>query len=220
MKTIRRSLIVLMLIAPLTGALGGCQFVAWFVAQFYPPKKVKALYKLPEGKKVLVFVDDLRRPVSYEPIKEGLAERLSAELIKNKVAASTVPYEKLEDLAHATRDFNRMPIPNIGRKLGADVVVYVEIREFSLKENDQSPLWQGRMDVNVKVVNSQTGLLWPEGRPDGYPLSYADSKPSENLSESYGIVVAKNLAAKTARNIGRLFYNHKVPVEIFGDEDE
>jgi hypothetical protein len=220
MKALRRTLLVLVLIVPLTAAAGGCQFFAWFMAQFSPPKSVDALYKLPEGKKVLVFVDDFRRPVRWEPIKQLLTERINAELAEHKVAAATVSYEKLEDLVHAARDFNRMPIPNVGRELGADLVVYVEIRRFSLKENEQSPLWQGHMDVNVKAVNSRTGLLWPEDRPDGYPLSYADPRPSENLSETYGRVVAKNVAAKMGRNIARLFYDHTVPTRVFGDEDE
>jgi len=220
MKTLRRTLSILVLIVPLTAAAGGCQFFAWFVAQFSPPKKVEALYKLPKGKKVLVFVDDFRRPVRWEPIKELLTERVNAELTEQKLAATTVPYEKLEDLAHSTRDFNKLSIPRIGHSLGAELVVYVEIREFGLKENDQSPLWQGRMDANVKIVDPRKGTLWPEDRPDGYPLSYAEPRPSENLSETYGRVVAKNVAAKMGRKIARLFYDHTVPTRVFEDEGE
>lgn len=220
MRTTCRNLIVLVLIPLLTAALGGCQLVAFIVAQFAPPQDVEAVYEPPEGKTVLVFVDDFRRPVSYEPIKEALAEGVAAELVEHEVAARTIPYGKFEDLVHSTRDFNRMPIPNVGRELGADLVVYVEIRRFSLKEDDQSPLWQGQMDVNVKVVNSQTGILWPKGRPDGYPVSYAEREPSQDLSETYGTVVAKKVAAKMSRKVARLFYDHKVPAKVFGDEEE
>lgn len=206
----------------LTLSVGGCQQgIAWFVAQFQPPKEYKAEYRLPPGKKVLVFVDDFRRPVGHPPIKEKLTDQINKLLVEHKVAAETMLYDKLDDLAHSERDFNRMPIPNVGRRLGADLVVYVEIRKFSLKENEQSPLWQGQMDVNVKVVDSAAGLLWPpKDQPGGYPVTYADSKPSEDLSPTYGQVVCDRMAEKLGRKIARLFYDHKVPVNLFGEPME
>ena len=176
-------------------------------AQMAPPKKYPAKYKLPEGKRVLVFVDDYRQPVNYEPIKEELARRIAKEFTEHKVAMEIIPYERLEDLAYSTRRFREMGIPSVAKKLGAEMVVYVDIRRFSLKENPQSPLWQGRLEVDVKVVDPDKGKIWPKDRPDGYPVIYADREPSEKLSAGYDVVLAKMVAALTARKLAKLFYD-------------
>jgi len=98
-----------------------------------------------------------------------------------------------------------MSIPDVGRTLGADLVLYVDITRLQLKENDLSPLWQGKMECMVKVVDATKGVLWPKDRADGYPVACADARPSENLSESYGIQVAERMSNRMALTIAQMF---------------
>jgi len=177
-----------------------------------PPKVVKALYKLPGGKTVLVFVDDFRRPVAHRPIKQELTERLNRQILAHRLAAKTIPHKQLADLARSAKDFGRMPIPAIGRKLGAELVVYIDIRKFSLKGKGAETLWRGRLEVSVKVVDSKTGLLWPADRPGGCPLAYSDLRPSEGRAETHKAVVLKRVAQRMAEKIARLFRDHPIPI--------
>ena len=208
------------ILAPLSAALGGCAAFAHFWALVSPPKKVKAKFTPPKGKKVLVFVDDFRQPISHETMKKELTARLNKELKDNKVARETVPYDRLADLA-GDPTFNRTRITNIGKRLGADLVIYVEIHKLTLKESPDSPLWQGSLHVGVKVVDCERGKLWPKDRPEkGYSVDYTEPHVSEDLSTTYGIVVTKRLAARVARRIVRLFHDHTEPTYLFGKEDE
>ena len=196
--------------------LGGCAAFSWFVAQFAPPQEVKAEFKLPKDKKVLVFVDDMLHEVNYAPIKGDLTEKLNSQLAEHKIAANTIPYEQVQDLA-ARGDFNRLAVKEVGEKLGADVVIYVDIERFSLKENEASPLWRGELAGSVRVVDVKVGRLWPTDR-EKYPVPAVETPPTENASKTYGAELSRLLAEKLADRIAKLFYDHKVPVQSFDQE--
>ncbi|NLW85446.1 MAG: hypothetical protein GXY38_01085 [Planctomycetes bacterium] len=202
---------VMLLIASL---MGGCQLVAWVVAVFQPPQKVNAVYEPPQGKRYLVFVDD-RQPVPYEPIKFELADLVSKGLVEHGIARSTVPYELVQDLS-MTPGFQSMPISEVGRRLGAEVVLYVQIDKLIMKDNPMSPLWQGRFETSVWVVDAEASpidaRLWPKDRPRGigHPVPPVELKPQENPSATYGQEVASKLAQGMSTNILRLFHKHEV----------
>ena len=192
-------------------AAGCMQFAGWFVNAFAPPQKVKAIYKLPVGKKVLVFVEDLTSPVNYEPIKAKLTESLNRRLIEHKVAGSVVPYENLLTLMTATPNFNELHINEVGQKLEANLVLYVRVDSFSLKEQ-ASPLWHGRLASTVKVVDVKEGRLWPKDRPEGYPVKMVEipvSRPVEDYQEQ----LSDALADRMSDQIAKLFYAYQVSVQ-------
>jgi len=216
MRPLRKTLIILLLVAP--GMLGGCTLANWFVAVFSPPQKVHARYEPAKDKTYLVFVDDLLCPVTYEPIKRELTESLSKQLTEHDIASSTVPYEDLLDLMATNPNFNSMHVPTVGRKLGADMVLYVQIDEFALKDDQASPLWKGLLRVTVKVVDSDAGRLWPPDRPGGYPVPAIETPQTEHPSPAYGAELASILADKAADRIAKLFYEHEVSAHPFGKD--
>jgi hypothetical protein len=201
---------------PLAAAMvcaGGCtQSLAWFVAQFAPPKKVQALYEPPKDQKVLVLVEDKPAPVSFEPIKYELAERIGRKLVDRKIARETVSQDRLLDLTN-TRDYHLLSISEVGQKLGADLVLYVQVESFSLKDSPQSPLWQGRFATSVWVVDAKKPQrLWPKDTPtqgSGYRVGPVEFKHSENPSPSHGEEIARGLAEEMSEQIVRLFYDHE-----------
>lgn len=206
---------ILVLAALLTAAfsIGGCmQLFAWSVAQFAPPQKVKAVTELPKDKTILVYVES-PYPMSYEPIKGMLTDEINAQLLLHKIAGKVVPRDRLLDaLARTDGDVSKQ---ELGKMLRADLVLCVEIpaepEGFSVRESDDTPLWQGRMKVSVKVIDvKNTRKLWPQDQLE-YPLPQVELPQVTNTSSTYGFVVAKALAIKTADRIVKLFYEHEVP---------
>ena len=208
---------VFVLAAVVAGAAAGCgPVIGWFVNAFAPPQKVKAVYQPPKGKKMLVLVDDIRNPVSYEPVKRELTERLNRQLEENKVAAQTVPYQSVLDLVTASTSFHELSVVDVGQKLGADLVLYVHVDRFSVKDDEASPLWQGRLEATVRMVDVQRGLaekrprLWPEDRDEGYVVEPVETQPESHPSENYGEQLAETMAEQMADRIAKLFYDHEV----------
>ena len=222
MKRANRVLL-LSVVIPLVGGviLGGCgPVIGWTVNVFRPPKKVEALYRPPEGKKILVFVDDLWGPVGYEQIKGKLTERLNEQLMEHGVAQRTVPYRLILRLKAATPEFDGLAVSQVGQRLGADLVLYVHIDRFSLKDNEVSPLWHGRMEVTVRMVDVETGRLWPKDRQAGYAVKPIENPTESHPSSTYEIDLAESLAKQTADRIARLLYDHKISAEEAAKQEQ
>jgi hypothetical protein len=194
-----------MLAAPM---LSGCQAVWVVLEKMFPKEKVSAKFRLPANKTVLVFPDDLENPVSYPQVKHVLARRLSAILAEKKLAGETVPYERLLELQAAEPDFNLMSIPKIGRRLGADLVVYVNIEQFALKDNPVDTLWRGRFAGRVKVVDVLKGRIWPD-ESAGCRVK-VNAPIADSTSEAFGGEVARVLAESLAVEVAWLFHDHYV----------
>ncbi len=204
---------VLLVAAILPMFMGGCAAFAWLATQLAPPQTVEAVYKPPAGKTILVFVDDITHQVSYEPLKGELTRLLGKRLRDNKVAAKTVPYEDLQRLAFSTSKFNQLAVSEVGRRLGADIVLYVQIDRFSLKDNPISPIWRGRFGATVRMVDVRKGRLWPRDREQGYPMPDLQIAPTTDPSPTYAARLSSIMAEKMAEAIANLFYDHEIRAE-------
>ncbi len=185
----------------------GCGVIPWLAWQMAPAEKIAATYEPPKGKTILVFTDDMLHPVNYEPVKRILAMEISKQLVESKVAGLAIPYQNLADLEAATPGFNKLSVSEVGQKLGAHIVLYVHIDKFSLKDNDANPLWHGRLETTVRMVEVNKGLLWPKDRPTGWPIEPLDI-PTSETSRTYDTRLARILAERMAGRIVNLFRKH------------
>ena len=194
----------------------GCATVlGWTAAQFAPPKKVPATYKIPSGKTILVFIDDVMAEVNYQPIKSELTERINSKLMDHKIAAAVVPFDQIAKVMAQTKNFEGLAVSEVGEKLKADIVLYVHIDKFSLKDDNASPLWHGQLHTTVRVVDVKGGRLWPEDKPEGSPMPPADLPAMENPAAGYGGELTRQLAEKMSDTIVKLFYDHMVPAQEY-----
>jgi len=191
--------------------LAGCQIflpVIALIETAFPKSKVPAEFNLPKGKRVLVFPDDMNHPVEYPPVKRALAEKVAKVLLEKKAIASAVPYDDLVDLQHGEQNFNRLAVATVGGRLGADLVILVNIDEFRLKVSPGGTLWRGRFAGKVRVVDVQKGRLWPD-ESAGRPVEAAEPV-NDNNSESYGTVLSRLLADKLGTEVAALFHDRMV----------
>jgi len=185
----------------------GCRAMAATWTVFFPKETVPAEFELPPAKKVLVFPDDMFSPLSYPPAKRSLAKKLNDILAEKKLAADLIPYDELRDLAADDADFNKLEVATVGRKLGADLVIYIVLDPLMLKDAPEDSLWHGRFGGRVRVVDVRKGRIWPE-ESVGRQVSIVE-QPADNASETYGEKLALTLGAKLGEKIGFLFAEHK-----------
>jgi hypothetical protein len=191
----------------LAALAGGCQLPLAIAEKMFPNRTVQPLYELPEDKRVLVFPDD-RTPIAYPPIKRQLAERANEVLREKGLVAGVIDYDRLMDLRSAEPRFNELSIGGVGQRLGADLVIYVVIDEFSLKDTPIQTLWRGRFSTRVKVIDVEDGRVWPDSSA-GHELRVTEPA-TENPSETFGAELAERLAVKMAAEVVGAFHEHEV----------
>lgn len=192
---------------------GGCAVLSYTVANLAPKPRVKALYELPEDQRALVFPDDVSGQLGYPPLRQLLADKVSAELMAHELADSTVSYDRLNTLAAQVgqrwhrMDETGMGVAEVTRAVGADLAVYLSIRQFQLKDNPADPAWKGKLTVLVKVVAADGQRLWPTDRTDGYELT-VETPPTTGDSPTFGIALTNHLANLMAVEVVNLFRTH------------
>jgi hypothetical protein len=205
----------LLLAALLAGMAGLCGCAGMFALgeKLWPKDRVPPKFTLPAQRKILVLPDDVDRPVGYPPVKAALANRCNKLLMEQKLAAQVIDYSQVQNLAASRKDFNQLAISSIAEKLGADLVIYVNIEQFALKDDPMETIWHGRMSVKVRVVDvlaksTESATIWPEEHA-GYPLGVSEPA-ADNSSETFGQQLANTLANRLGEQVVGLFYEHWV----------
>ena len=211
------SLAAALCLAALASSTGCRATIAYIVAITARPPKVAAVYDPPKGKTIAVFVDDPADVIGYEPARRKLVEEINHLLKDHGVAGRTVSYEAMQTaLAGTTRAADpTFSLSEIGQVVGADVVLYLEVKEFRLKDNPSLPIWNGTFVTLARMVEVGVGRLWPKDRAQGYPVPPAKERIRHEVSETFGRTLAVLLAEKMARNVAQLFYKHEAKQEVF-----
>ena len=208
LRTVRLAAIAMLLLP-----LSGCVVISYIAAQVTPPKKVPARFELPEDSRVLVLVEDYEHQGSYEDVSRELSNQLSRELRHRGLARETIPHERLMALRFEAPRYHALKIPEIGHELNADLVLYVQIEDFQLKDNIDDTMWHGVFETSVRVVDvsaPDNPRLWPRDRPGGYPVGPVDRPPALESSPMYAERLTRALAAEMADRIAKLFYAHRL----------
>lgn len=209
----KRSLLAAMLAVAAFQA-GGCAAVSWAVAQFAPPQKVDAQFKPPQGKRILVLPDEVSSTKGEcQTVKQLLSQRVGQLLIEHEVAGSVIPYSQVIHLETITPGYDRLTIPEIGEQLKADLVLYVHVDRFELRDTTADPLWHGVFAATVKLVDVKEGRLWPQDRPDGHRIGPIEVPVHDSSQPAHEIELTADLVEKMSDRIAKLFYDHRVDAQ-------
>jgi hypothetical protein len=195
------------LLAVLAFLAAGCPIAAW-LSTLTPPEPVPEKFKLPGKKTLLVLVEDPDGLTSETPLKTDLARKLSNEIEDLALVRKVISQERLIHLMAAT-NFNSLSIGEIGKKLAVDMVLYVRIAEFQVKDDPMMPVWHGKLTVRVKVVDVGEGLLWPKDELEGYEPPKVDTGSlTSDGSHQQEQRLIEDMATEMTDNIAKLFYKH------------
>ncbi len=178
----------------------------WWSRPIPAGRIVPAAFALPRGKRVLVFPDDMFDPVSHPGAKRVLVEKVNEMLRESRLVVSVVTYDELKHLEQTEPQFNQWAVATVGRKLGADLVVYVLLEQMTLKDTPADTVWHGRFGGRVRVVDVRKGRIWPEDSA-GQVVRVVEL-PSDDPSSTYRRQLVGRLAEKLGEKIGNLFVEH------------
>lgn len=208
----KRSLELIAAMLLLLCPLGGCNMFEYplYVLFGDNTKDVKAEYDDLGGKKVAVLV--MTTPgVDFEyPYAQLNLTELASIVIRQRVkGAEFVDPAEIDRFQREDLDWLRLPIDKIGEKFGVERIVYLDIVQYTMAEENSVNLLRGRIwaeisiyemeaaAVNSPVYTGEVIVVYPEYAP--VPLSSGAQQQIEFRTIN---MFAEALAKK--------FYDHKI----------
>ena len=193
--------------------VSGCTGVLpWWLAVTAEPEKVEALYEPEEDTTILVWVEDnpANQMTAAESLRYRLSEELNRQLLLHEITDSVISHQEIVGIQIGDPTFSQMSMGDVAKALGADLVLHVEIDEFSLRDTPMNPLWHGKLTTYVQILDDSGNILWPEDRLDGYPVQPVEIKTTGDVSASYGAKLTQLLVLAEADHIAKLLYDHEM----------
>ena len=209
---ILRLLLVIVLGFAACTLCGGCTAAGAAAYVLTGPPSVPAKYTL-EKKPTLVLVENYRHPTAAANDAQQLTRYLNDEFHVHELAPVIDEMELYQLRSSEADNYRKMTIPAIGKAVGAEQVLYVDLTGVSIRSPQTGNMLKGEISVRVRVVDVASGeTLWPTGTSEGAPMSY--ETPMLSLNEPTDVhAVRQKLHRQMAAAIGRLFYTYK-PDEI------
>lgn len=197
------------LLAALTVA--GCNLampIAYIVGGLPP---TPAAYTLPKNKMVLVYIDDRHNRVSPANLRQIIAQKASEELMVQNLVRSTI--EPRDAIAIVRRESHKKPmaIDEIGKEVGAELVIYVEMEAFAITPDGYTPQPTAICQIRVIDVEQRVRLFPPDGAQP--PTRSLEVKLPQTASDRYNTPSGRRelqnmLANEIGDRISKLFYEH------------
>lgn len=197
----------------LTLASAGCNIIGPAVYFVHGPEKIDAEYKLDKKRSTVIFVDDPQSVMSRRSLKTMTTDVAQKTLLDKRVLNNVIDGRAIATVVAGEDPQDPLSLDEIGREIGAEVLIYVKITKFVLTRDGSSvtPLAEAR----VKVIDVTLGgaNVWP-GNFEGEPLRIeVKTKPGyvPGMSRSKRQQEEDMLADRLGIGIAQLFYQ----VEIY-----
>lgn len=132
--------------------------------------KIEAKHELDPERPTVIFIDDRDNAAPRRSLRVSMGLEADQTLIEKKAVNQEAMIASQSALSIATSERQGAPrsIASIGRAVGAEVVIYVELDSFILTRDGMS--MEPEVSARVKVLDLTTNQrVWPTD-PEGYPL--------------------------------------------------
>ena len=195
---------------------GGCSIMGVLASPSAHERRIEAEYDLRkrQDEKILVFVDESKGGDSSLDFRMDLSERIIYDLEKKARISqkNLIGYEEIASLRQLRGDFDILLPAQIGKELGAGLVLYLQIVDYSLYGKSHERYYNGNLVSRCVVVDSATGeILWPVDRK----VRYIRARVELDVDREK---VNQRLIRATSHITTRNFYNVPWPKYECNDE--
>lgn len=201
-------------------ALSACNILGPVAFLTMGEEKKPAMYTL-EDRPTVVFVDDRANVIGRTSTRRMIGEQITRDLIAQELVNEAISSRDAIRLARQETDDAPMPIDEIGRQLGAEQVIYVEVLRFQSMEDAYTLRPTASCRVRVIDVANRRRLFPDPDAPEtmasdvGHTVNVTMREVSEELYRSPSGIrqLEESLAVTLGSDVARLFYKH-VPREL------
>ncbi len=203
--------VLLCVVTVIAGTIvGGCTVARYVTTVITGPGSIDAVYE-PFDLTSIILVDDPDELLPSLDLNGLLAGRMGDELVEAGVISRFVPPVMVDSLRAKQSDFASWAIDRVGRELGAEQVIYVLIRDYGLRENQE--LYRPRISVSIKIIDVGSGSrVFPKFDEGGYLVNHKlFYKNMAGAGAETEVVLSRKLVESLAGKLAKLFYKHKPP---------
>jgi hypothetical protein len=193
-------------------AVGGCNVIGFATATVAGMQNVPPMYVLLKRPTVVV-AENYSDPNGSVRDDEPLARYVSAALEQAQLAPMVDPsqiYVMHHDTDAGRKGWHEMTVAAMGRSVGADQIIYLNITECVVDTSEGSDMMRGTGAVMVRVVDAHTGAsLWPTDSSEGYGVSAKTRIYREGEGNIHEPDVRSALHKSMSDNIVKLFTGYR-----------
>jgi hypothetical protein len=187
--------------------LGGCNIVGYVASAI--PQTIDARYEPPKTP-MLVLVENRQNPEMAIPEADQLTAFIVDDLVTYKVAP-LVDQKKLDKLRDDEKNINKMTISQIGKAVGAEQVLYVDLQRLNVGGQEEGIPTHGRLEAIVQIVDVKSGkTAFPAMGQGGWPVNFETPMASLGMSRQNPEAVRETLLRTAGTEISRLFHDYTV----------
>ncbi len=202
-------LVVAALVLGATAA--GCNYIAAAVVLTQGRGKTPAAVELDGSRKTVVLIDDLSNRVPRRSLRDDMGEAVDRALLKQKVIdqGNLISSGSARRAASGDTADDRMSAVDVGRKVGAEIVIYVTMTGWTLQQEPGfiSPAASAQISILDTIANVR---LWPRGERTHPFIARLPRVPaSGTLSLAEKTKWEQALADRFGSELAKLFYEHE-----------
>ena len=196
---------------------GACNIAGPALYLIHGPEKTPAMYTLPDDKSAVVFIDDVDSRLPSRMTRQRIAKTAEQTLLDNKCVkdAGIISSDAALAAASGERFGKQLGIAEIGEKVGAKVVIYARIENFTLSPDGAT--FAPTVQMRVKVVDVETKKRLfpaPESSDPGaqwHTVRYDMPTQQGAVPTQLGEVqkAEQDLADTTGLALARVFFEHE-----------
>ncbi len=203
-----------LLVAPILACLTGCGMQAGTLLYWMGAGRlhqVDAEFTLSEGP-ILILVDDLNERLTWAPARDRIAEELGKQLLEHETTRKIISPETVKRHRRTHADFDDLKCNQVGRLVGADQVLWIEVQAFRAEEEVHDTTLAASISVTVRVINPNERKnrnkvrLWPPNR-EGKPATVQLNSNEVGRLKTRANIAAE-LSRRLAKEVAKFFYKH------------
>lgn len=191
--------------------VAGCNYLGAAVLAIEGPPKIEKITDLPTGRPLVVFVDDPQNKLPRRSVREAVARAAEEDIIREELTdgAKVISSAAAMRIAATERYGEPMSIVEIGRRVGAEIILYVRVDSWTLAREVGvvSPVAVARIKILDTKENKR---LWPD-EAVGYVMQAMFPVQSQEAPSTLDerTALENQFAQYFGREISRLFYKHE-----------
>lgn len=187
----------------------GCNIVGPLFFLAHGPEKIPQVYELDPERPTVVFLDDRSGTIAHSQLREAVTNSAEREMLDHKVVKTLIDSRAASTVVLNEPRGELMSISEVGREVGAAVVVYAVPESFTLSPDGQT--FAPTATLRVKILDAEADTrLWPVER-DGYLLQVVattrQGAPPRGQAETRAAEL--EFATFVGRRIAEMFYSHE-----------